>query len=215
MGALGGMLGEDLRPRSRNQKRGSNVDIYRSVNMEPPPLVTSFRAHTKAITSIAVNESRHLIITGSADCSVRIWTMCGRYVGTLGQKNRWGLDEGLLDLSRLPQIIPEDVRRIASANTLKTIKGGVHTQWKMVKNALAFLLPSQATREREAKEAEEKKDKEAAAAAAAAQQPMSLAKAVIGMAKKANEKKGGGGSSVPTISAPGEGGEKGSSETDS
>merc|ERR1712127_771661 len=35
--------------------------------------------------------------------------------------------------------IPEDVRRVASANTLRTVKGGVHTQWKMVKNALAFL----------------------------------------------------------------------------
>ena len=91
------------------------------------------------ITSIAINESRNIIITGSTDCSVRIWTMCGRYIGTLGQKHNWAMDESVLDLSKLPQIIPEDVRRVASANTLRTVKGGVHTQWKMVKNALAFL----------------------------------------------------------------------------
>ena len=61
------------------------------------------------------------------------------HIGTLGQKNNWAMDESVLDLSKLPQIIPEDVRRVASANTLRTVKGGVHTQWKMVKNALAFL----------------------------------------------------------------------------
>jgi hypothetical protein len=50
------------------------------------------------------------------------------HIGTLGQKNNWAMDESVLDLSKLPQIIPEDVRRVASANTLRTVKGGVHTQ---------------------------------------------------------------------------------------
>merc|ERR1712173_433865 len=141
-------LGFGLQPRKsvsalsghrRNKRLGSNIGYMENVCLEPPPLTTSYRAHTMGITSIAINESRNIIITGSTDCSVRIWTMCGRYIGTLGQKHNWAMDESVLDLSKLPQIIPEDVRRVASANTLRTVKGGVHTQWKMVKNALAFL----------------------------------------------------------------------------
>jgi len=151
------------------QRKLSSIDHLRNVNIEPPTCSVSFRAHTKAITSIAINETRDIMITGSTDCSIRIWTMCGRYVGTLGQKNGWTLSDRVLDLNKLPQIIPDDVRRVASANTLRTVKGGVHTQWKTVKNALAFLTPIKAKakgdkekdeKEKEGKEGKEDKDKQ-------------------------------------------------------
>ena len=94
---MGNSLGFGLQPRksisqmsqrtgnknARNKRLGSNTAYMENVRLQPPTLTTSFRAHTKGITSIAINESRNIIITGSTDCSVRIWTMCGRYRGFL------------------------------------------------------------------------------------------------------------------------------------
>ena len=139
--AMGGLLGleeDDIMFRKSVRSKEGKSPLSQ-VNKTPPKIIKGFKAHTKAISSMCINESRNVLITGSSDCSVRVFTMCGRYIGTFGQKNFWKLDDHVMDLSKLPQLIPEDVRRVASANTLKTIKGGIHSQWKTVKNALAFL----------------------------------------------------------------------------
>lgn len=49
-----------------------------------PPLVNSFRAHTRPIHSVEFVSDRDILITASADCSVRIWTVNGQYIGTFG-----------------------------------------------------------------------------------------------------------------------------------
>uniref|UniRef100_H2YKZ4 WD repeat-containing protein on Y chromosome n=1 Tax=Ciona savignyi TaxID=51511 RepID=H2YKZ4_CIOSA len=56
---------------------------------QPPPLIWSLRGHTKAVTSIVYIEDKGLIGSGSTDCSVRLWSMNGRYLGTFGQKQPW------------------------------------------------------------------------------------------------------------------------------
>ena len=48
-----------------------------------PPKLNSFRAHLKSITFIDYAEDKRLLITGSNDCSIRLWTLCGKYIGNL------------------------------------------------------------------------------------------------------------------------------------
>nr|XP_026696669.1 WD repeat-containing protein on Y chromosome isoform X2 [Ciona intestinalis] len=105
---------------------------------KPPPLIWSLRGHTKAVTSIVYIEEKELIGTGSTDCSVRLWTVNGRYLGTFGQKEPWKLQFPVKE-KELSVLCPDDVRRVASPTTLRQIKGGVHIQWKQVQHAVNFM----------------------------------------------------------------------------
>ena len=63
-------------------KKGSTIDS------NPPPLLVSFRAHLKSVVSLDFVDRFHLIITGSKDASVRLWTQTGRYIG-MTKNNSW------------------------------------------------------------------------------------------------------------------------------
>lgn len=104
----------------------------------PPELLTSFRGHCKAITTITYVDKSELIVSGSADCSVRLWTLRGRYIGTFGQNMHWAISTPINERA-LPPIIPLDVRRVASPETLYTVKGGYHHHWKHVRHAVEFI----------------------------------------------------------------------------
>ncbi|KAK2549406.1 WD repeat-containing protein on Y chromosome [Acropora cervicornis] len=54
----------------------------RTIDSKPPPLLVSFRAHLKSVVSLDFVDSFRLIISGSKDASVRLWTQMGKYVGT-------------------------------------------------------------------------------------------------------------------------------------
>jgi len=41
-------------------------------------------AHMKAVNTVSYVDEQALIITASTDCSVRLWTVTGRYIGKLG-----------------------------------------------------------------------------------------------------------------------------------
>lgn len=56
-----------------------------------PRLVSAWRAHVQPITCLTVVERHCVILSGSADCSVRIWTMDGQYIETFGQGHSWVL----------------------------------------------------------------------------------------------------------------------------
>jgi len=58
---------------------------------EPPPLVWSIRAHLKPIVAVVFIRKHRLLATASSDCSVRLWNLQGRYIGTFGQKQPWSL----------------------------------------------------------------------------------------------------------------------------
>ncbi|PIK33316.1 putative WD repeat-containing protein on Y chromosome [Apostichopus japonicus] len=58
---------------------------------EPPTLIGSWRAHVKTVTSMNLVEEQSVMITSSDDCTVRLWTTEGHYIGTLGQQTPWDI----------------------------------------------------------------------------------------------------------------------------
>ncbi|XP_022086406.1 WD repeat-containing protein on Y chromosome-like isoform X1 [Acanthaster planci] len=57
----------------------------------PPPVLGSWRAHIESITSMNLIQAHNVLITSSLDCTVRLWTTEGHYVGTLGQQQPWDI----------------------------------------------------------------------------------------------------------------------------
>ncbi|XP_055371209.1 WD repeat-containing protein on Y chromosome [Condylostylus longicornis] len=94
-------------------------------NQPEPILLNSYKAHTCSITSIEYIEKTKILVSGSHDYSCRLWTLGGRYLGTLG---------GWFNLNKIlstqPIIneegnfrIPPDIKRVASSTTLKVLSG--------------------------------------------------------------------------------------------
>nr|XP_033196517.1 WD repeat-containing protein on Y chromosome-like isoform X2 [Bombus vancouverensis nearcticus] len=100
----------------------------RAVKDQPLPLLlSSVRGHLKSITSVQIIPDARIVISGSTDHSVRLWTLGGRYISTFGTFKPW--------LPILPTIPtyqyfkdykhPADIKRVASSTTLKILEGGV------------------------------------------------------------------------------------------
>ncbi|XP_013403706.1 WD repeat-containing protein on Y chromosome-like [Lingula anatina] len=68
-----------------------NVEGYcaKSKATDSPELITYWRGHVESITNIDVIEEHKMMISSSLDCTVRLWTIEGHYVGTLGQPDPW------------------------------------------------------------------------------------------------------------------------------
>lgn len=101
----------------------------RSVHKQSNPiLLSSSKAHTKALTYITYVEKSELILTGSSDLSVRVWSLGGRYVGTFGSPVAWS---DMTDDTPLPNDygfrIPPDIKREASFTTMQVLTGGKYT----------------------------------------------------------------------------------------
>ncbi|XP_070571095.1 WD repeat-containing protein on Y chromosome-like [Ptychodera flava] len=101
-----------------------------------PLKLNAYRAHLEVITFVEYAEEKELIITSSTDCSVRLWTLCGRYIGTFGQKGGWEKLPEIIVPERVPRRLPGDVKRVASAITLKVLNGGSRPRWKLARNIL-------------------------------------------------------------------------------
>ena len=98
-----------------------------------PPILNSFQGHLKPITSVDYVNDKKLIISASTDCSIRLWTIYGNFVGIFGQREAWHIPclaaqstlyamfPGL-NKSRAPPPIPADIRRVASVGTLRVLK---------------------------------------------------------------------------------------------
>lgn len=104
-----------------------------------PPKLNSFRAHLKAITHIEYAEDKQLVITSSADCSIRLWTLCGKYIGTFMDKGGWSKLPDVIVPSKLPRRMPRDIQRIASAMTLKVFNGGATPRWRLAKHMMMII----------------------------------------------------------------------------
>jgi WD40 repeat protein len=57
----------------------------------PPELLFFFRTHIETVTSLELIEEFNLLMTTSLDCTVRLWTCEGEYVGTFGQDEAWDI----------------------------------------------------------------------------------------------------------------------------
>ena len=67
-----------------------------TVNKTPPPLKLSWRSHLLSIVSIDTAEEMGVVITASTDCTVRLWSVKGLYIGmelfTPGAENLCEID---------------------------------------------------------------------------------------------------------------------------
>lgn len=88
-----------------------------------PMLLNSYKAHTKPITSINYIDRRKILLTASSDCSVRLWTLGGQYLGTLGSPVPL---RRVVEMSYLNRNfrIPPDIKREASFTTLHVLTDG-------------------------------------------------------------------------------------------
>lgn len=89
-----------------------------------PMLLSSYKAHMRAINSIEFIYTCKFVLTGSHDCSCRLWSLSGKYLGTLGSPLPWlRLREyEIIDDSDTYRV-PPDIKRSASSTTLKVLTG--------------------------------------------------------------------------------------------
>ncbi len=123
-----------------------------------PPLLTSFRGHLRSVTSIDIAKADldYFIITSSPDCSIRLWTIGGTFIGIFGQKSFWNppdefgvvhdmdksVQESWRTTLRGDVLLPPDIRRVASATTLSVFFGDRHALWVISKNVILWLNSS-------------------------------------------------------------------------
>jgi hypothetical protein len=50
-----------------------------------------WRAHVQTITGVEFIESSKVVISSALDCTIRIWSIHGEYIGTFGQEDIWNL----------------------------------------------------------------------------------------------------------------------------
>ncbi|KAL5018967.1 hypothetical protein ScPMuIL_004689 [Solemya velum] len=137
---------ELLRKKSTKESL-STGELPEEIDKRPPPaasmpketlkyplLVNSFRAHTQVINHVEYVEDRDLLITASSDCSIRLWTTCGRYIGTFGEP--WDQLSGVVRPKTLRLLIPRELRRLGSAKTLKVLNGGQTPMWQIAFKAI-------------------------------------------------------------------------------
>ena len=124
-------------PRSFTSKMSRPENIWK----RPPPasscpkrtarwplLVNSFRAHNKVINSVAVVDGFDMICTCSVDCSIRVWTFGGQYIGTFGSK--WNPLSPRRHIATKRSKVPRDLRRTGSAKSLKVLHSGDTPLWQ-------------------------------------------------------------------------------------
>ncbi|KAM4702080.1 cilia- and flagella-associated protein 337-like [Discoglossus pictus] len=56
---------------------------------EPAKSLNHWRAHVDTITHLEVIDEDHVILSSSVDCTVRLWSMNGEFIGTFGQQDTW------------------------------------------------------------------------------------------------------------------------------
>ncbi|XP_063983185.1 WD repeat-containing protein on Y chromosome [Diachasmimorpha longicaudata] len=99
----------------------------RAVKDQPLPiLLTSFKGHTKPVTAVQYLPEAKIIVSGSRDHTVKLWSISGRYISTFGAVKPWRrllpdvpVSEYMKDYS-----LPPDVKRIGSSTTIKVFEGG-------------------------------------------------------------------------------------------
>uniref|UniRef100_A0A673JHD6 WD40 repeat domain 95 n=1 Tax=Sinocyclocheilus rhinocerous TaxID=307959 RepID=A0A673JHD6_9TELE len=58
----------------------------------PPKKVNFWRAHISSITSLKIFDKDQFLLTSSLDCSVRLWSIHGEFIGTFGQEESWSIN---------------------------------------------------------------------------------------------------------------------------
>ncbi|XP_051018040.1 WD repeat-containing protein 49-like [Acomys russatus] len=68
-----------------------NIQEYglQGPELQAPNSVTSWRAHIGMVTSLELIEGDSSLLSSSLDCTVRLWSKDGAYIGTFGQNRPW------------------------------------------------------------------------------------------------------------------------------
>jgi hypothetical protein len=69
------------------------LDNLKYINDDTFKLKKIFRAHISSITSVSSIDTQNIILTSSKDCSVRLWTLDGDFIGTFGQDDAWDIED--------------------------------------------------------------------------------------------------------------------------
>uniref|UniRef100_A0A1I8PB56 WD repeat-containing protein on Y chromosome n=1 Tax=Stomoxys calcitrans TaxID=35570 RepID=A0A1I8PB56_STOCA len=98
----------------------------RAVRRQPwPLLLSSYKGHMKGIKTLAYISKPKILITGSHDCSCRLWSLGGRYLGTLGTLLPWMTFSPFQPVEEDKTIyrMPPDIKKVASTTTMKVLTG--------------------------------------------------------------------------------------------
>ncbi|XP_050426699.1 WD repeat-containing protein on Y chromosome-like [Adelges cooleyi] len=102
----------------RAERSVQNLDVL---------LISSYQGHLAAVRHIEYVQHIKLVVTSSSDMSVRLWTINGHYIGTLGTAAPWPR----LDKSNIITVytyrLPPDIKRVASSTTLQVMMNGVNS----------------------------------------------------------------------------------------
>lgn len=65
----------------------SSSETTPTIEKTPPPLKLAWRSHLSSIVSIDTAEEVGVVVTASTDCTVRLWTVKGCYIGMETRKH--------------------------------------------------------------------------------------------------------------------------------
>ncbi|XP_013775753.1 WD repeat-containing protein on Y chromosome-like [Limulus polyphemus] len=135
-------ISNSIRTRRMAEQSPTCVQFSTYAIGEPPLLLNSYRAHVEKVVHLNFIEGKNLLISSSKDCCVRLWTLGGKFIGTFGQREQWNLHGELLITNTVVRqnLLPPDVRRIASATTLKVFNEGKCPHWVMALNIISLFL---------------------------------------------------------------------------
>ncbi|KAL8561769.1 hypothetical protein ACOMHN_010704 [Nucella lapillus] len=122
--------------------------------LKTPNLLNVFRAHMQTITCLQYVDKHKLILSGGKDCSVRVWTIKGSFVGQCGDP--WVKLPDITHVTQPLRLLPHDIRRNASARTFRVIKSGCVPLWdRAVQRAKNYLEEKRREERRKTKRVEE------------------------------------------------------------
>jgi len=122
---------------------------------ELPVLINTFRGHLKGITCIDLHcyQDCDMLVSSSMDCSIRLWTINGIFIGIFGHSTVWNtlyfnckksdsvqedLHPGAVTHTK-GVILPPDIRKVASATTFAVMKAGHFHFWHIAKHIMVWL----------------------------------------------------------------------------
>ncbi|XP_067323171.1 EF-hand calcium-binding domain-containing protein 8 [Anolis sagrei] len=130
------LIPEYCRVPARYQTLGETEEVHQGwvTTLVPPTCLSSWRGHLKNIVSIRYVERYRIILTASHDCTVKLWMLTGKHIGTFGQ-SLWRL--GLQHL--IPAEVPDEIRRVASLHTMRVLNEGRQPHWESTRNIVHAL----------------------------------------------------------------------------
>ncbi|KAK3914694.1 WD repeat-containing protein on Y chromosome [Frankliniella fusca] len=96
-----------------------------------PMLLSSVRGHLQPVTFLQYCPENKILFSSSSDRSVRLWSLSGEYIATLGTMLPWPqlfADQEWEPPSDQPPRIPADLKRQSSSTTLKVLNRGL-VEW--------------------------------------------------------------------------------------